>query len=297
MGIDRVSFGTDRLKFYKSLKKWKLTDLILCVVLFLVNIPVYYQKPFQRQFFINDLTISHPFAEVEMVNNHALIVYSYFVPFFTIILFSLLLADSKHRWYLMYISLLGLSFTWISTSLLTNYLKNWFGRHRPDFLARCAPKHGTPKNTLVYAIDVCTSTDYAVLYDGFRTTPSGHSSESFAGLGFLFLWLCGQLLTELPETGSWRTIVACLPLVGASVIALSRTQDYRHHFVDVMLGSLLGILVAHWSYRRYFPSIHSKLPFKPLLDDSDVVLEEYSQVRSSGTDEELLPISRSTNNN
>ncbi|CDO93205.1 unnamed protein product [Kluyveromyces dobzhanskii CBS 2104] len=293
MGIDRVSFGANKWKFYKTLKKWKVTDLILCGVLFLANIPIYYQKPFERQFYVNDLTISHPFAEVETVNNNALMVYSYFVPLFTIILFSLLLADHKHRWYLMYISMVGLTVTWLTTSLLTNYLKNWIGRHRPDFLARCIPRPSTPLNTLVYAADVCTTTNFDLLYDGFRTTPSGHSSESFAGLGFLFFWLCGQLLTEFPETGSWRKTLACLPLVGATVIALSRTEDYRHHFVDVILGSTLGFVLSHWSYRRYFPSIQSNLPFKPLLDDSDVVLEEYIQVRPT-TEEELFPVSRTT---
>lgn len=292
MGVNRISFGADRLGWYTTMKKWKFTDLILCGFLFLINIPVYYQKPFLRQFYVNDLTISHPFAEQETVSNGALLVYSYFVPFFTIILFSLVLADGKHKNYLIYISLLGLTFTWLSTSLLTNYLKNWFGRHRPDFLARCVPHPDTPLNTLVYAVDVCTSTDYAKLYDGFRTTPSGHSSESFAGLGFLSFWLCGQLLTEYPETGSWRKALAILPLVAASVIALSRTEDYRHHFVDVLLGSAIGFFNAHWSYRLYFPSIYAKLPFKPLLDDSDVTLESYALV--TPLDEELAPFSQST---
>lgn len=295
MGIDRLSFGADRFKFYASFKKWKISDVILCGILFLINIPVYYQLPFQRQFFVNDLTISHPHAEIETVSNSALVVYSYFIPFFTIILFSLVLAHEKHRWYLLYISLLGLTMSWISTSLLTNYLKNWFGRHRPDFLSRCVPRADAPLNTMVFAVDVCTTGNLDRLYDGFRTTPSGHSSESFAGLGFLFLWLSGQLLAEYPETGAWRTMVASLPLLSASVIALSRTQDYRHHFIDVLIGSLLGFVIALWSYRRYFPSIYSKLPFKPLLDDSDVTLEEYRPVNGA-TDEEVLPISEGSLN-
>lgn len=224
---------------------------------------------------MNDLSISHPFAEVETVTSNALVIYSLVVPCLTIVFFTLVLADSRHRSYLLYISLVGLVFSWLATSLLTNYLKNWIGRHRPDFLARCIPHEDTPINKLVYAIDVCTSTNLDRLNDGFRTTPSGHSSESFAGLGFLYLWLCGQLLTEHPQTGSWRKLIAFLPIVGASVIALSRTEDYRHHFIDIALGSLLGLVISHWTYRRHFPAITSELPFKPLLDDSSVKLDEY----------------------
>lgn len=36
---------------------------------------------------------------------------------------------------------------------------------------------------------ICTQTDLAILKDGFRSFPSGHSSLSFAGLGFLAFYL------------------------------------------------------------------------------------------------------------
>ncbi len=66
------------------------------------------------------------------------------------------------------------------------------GRPRPDLLARCKPTPGTPTSTLV-AIDVCTETDHHTLHDGWRSFPSGHSSFSFAGLGFLSLFFAGQM--------------------------------------------------------------------------------------------------------
>lgn len=41
------------------------------------------------------------------------------------------------------------------------------------------------------------------------------------------------------------------------MIAISRLDDYRHDFYDVTCGSILGLLVAYFSYRRYYPALRS----------------------------------------
>lgn len=270
MAVNRLSFGGIRLSASSHWVKWRIADLVALLVAAVTNVPVYYQQPFQRQFYINDITIAHPYTTHQRVNDSMLFVFSFLVPFGFILIIWALLADKQHRWYLLYVSLLGLCLSWSLTALFTNFIKNWIGRLRPDFLARCEPKEGLPIDTLLNAAEVCTTQNTRRLLDGFRTTPSGHSSESFAGLGYLYLWLCGQLITENPQTGLWRKIVAFVPLLGATLIALSRTQDYRHHFVDVILGSILGYAFAHYIYRRNFPATDSIVPFKPLLDDSDI---------------------------
>ncbi|KAH3899168.1 related to Diacylglycerol pyrophosphate phosphatase 1 [Saccharomycodes ludwigii] len=298
--VNRLTFGLDRIKTYPTFKKWRGSDVLFLILIVLLNIPVYHFQPFQRQFYINDMTIAHPYADPQTVNDSALALYAFGIPFFTIIILTLLFADPKHKIYLLYISLLGLTISVFLTGLITDYLKNWIGRLRPDFLSRCMPKPGVPENRLVYAKDVCTTHNMDILIDGFRTTPSGHSSESFSGLGYLYFWLCGQLLTEYTLTGTWRKVVASIPLLGASLIALSRTQDYRHHFIDVIIGSILGIVIAHWCYRRNFPSIHSKDPFKPLLDDSGVTLDNdlaifNSKTGRSGTNSNGTTVTDNTN--
>ncbi|AQZ17562.1 DPP1 (YDR284C) [Zygosaccharomyces parabailii] len=286
--MNRLSFGYVGLSASSHWVKWRIADVAALVVVAIVNVPVYYQKPFQRQFYINDLSISHPYATNQRINDKMLFVISFLVPFGAILAIWALLADKRHRWYLLYISLLGLCLTWSLTTLFTNFIKNWIGRLRPDFLARCEPRDGLPLDTLLNAEDVCTTQNTKRFLDGFRTTPSGHSSESFAGLGYLYLWLCGQLITEHPETGIWRKITAFVPILGATLIALSRTQDYRHHFIDVILGSILGYVFAHYIYRRYFPALDSSVPFKPLLDDSDVnedsLYMPHEPLQTSGTE-------------
>lgn len=275
MNVNRVNLGGGSTPSFWKSPKWRLTDVIVLVVTIIVGYPLYYQEPFQRQFYINDLTISHPFAKTQRVNNKMLSVYSIIVPLVSIVLIVAILGDPRHRWYLLYASVLGLFLSVSLTNVFTDFIKNWIGRLRPDFLARCKPRPGLPIDTLLNASEVCTTKNVSRLLDGFRTTPSGHSSQSFAGLGYLYLWLCGQLLTEFPQSGIWRKLVSLVPLVGALVIALSRTQDYRHHFIDVILGSALGYVIASYTYRRFFPSIDSPLPFKPLFDDSDVTLDDY----------------------
>ncbi|QLL33431.1 hypothetical protein HG536_0E03420 [Torulaspora globosa] len=273
MNVNRLTFSLSPSSFFNTSQKWRKGDLVVLLVAVILLYPVYYQEPFERQFTINDLTLSHPFAKHERVSDTMLFVYSFVIPLIAIMLILAIFADPRHRMYLMYISILGLCLSVSLTTLFTNFIKNWIGRLRPDFLARCEPKKGLPIDTLFYASDVCTTKNRERLLDGFRTTPSGHSSQSFSGLGYFYLWFCGQMLTENQRISLWRKILAFIPLLGAALIALSRTQDYRHHFLDVILGSVLGYVIGRFIYSRYFPPISSPLPFKPLLDDSDVTLE------------------------
>ncbi len=60
-----------------------------------------------------------------------------------------------------------------------------------------------------------------------------------------------------PRTDLARVLVALAPLVGATLIAISRLEDYRHDVYDVTTGSILGMLVAYFSYRRYYPMLNS----------------------------------------
>lgn len=222
-------------------------------------------QPFQRQFKLNDTTIQHPFAEHERVTNLQLFFYCTWAPVITVGLFSLIFSKPGARLYTAYVSVLGVFVSVFSTSTITDILKNHIGRLRPDFLARCVPAKDTPTDVLVLAKDVCTTDNIGRLMDGFRTTPLGHSSLSFAGLLFATLWLCGQLRVTKSEVGAWRCAVAIVPAFGASLIALSRTQDYRHHFIDVFIGLVLGSCVAMWLYFRLFPALNSALSYEPIL--------------------------------
>ena len=70
-------------------------------------------------------------------------------------------------------------------------------------------------------------------------------------------FLAGQMHVFRPRTDLARVLLALAPLVGAALIAISRLEDYRHDVYDVTTGSILGILVAYLSYRRYYPKLNS----------------------------------------
>ena len=64
-------------------------------------------------------------------------------------------------------------------------------------------------------------------------------------------------------------LLALAPLLGAALIAISRCEDYRHDVYDVSSGSLLGLLVAHYTYRRYFPPLRNSRCATPYPNPGD----------------------------
>lgn len=276
--FDRATFGVQNVKGGPFFIRWRVSDLAYVALLFVLYPILYRIQPFQRQFYVNDLTILHPFAEKERVPNTMLFVYSTWVPLAVIAVVSLLITRPANKIYVTYVSILGLVISVFTTSIVTDVLKNSFGRHRPDFLARCVVRADAPRDVLVYAKDVCTTKNVARLMDGFRTTPLGHSSISFAGLFFLSLWLAGQLSITRPQAGALRWAIVFLPTLGAALIALGRTEDYRHHFIDVFVGLCIGLVGATWLYLRFFPSPSEKASYEPKLLNSEDSEPEYTTV-------------------
>lgn len=282
--VDRNNLGLNKIPFYNTFLKWKWSDVMYVVFIFILDW-IYFERiePYQRQFTINDITISHPFAEHERVPADVLLYWIMILPTVVISILSMTLTPRPFKFYVTYLSLLGVFISMGTCVFVTDVLKNWIGRCRPDFLARCRPDSSALPNVLYYAKDICTTTDRYILLDGFRTTPSGHSSMSWSSFGYVSLWLNGQLNCSHIQRGVWRSIVAFLPCLLAFYVALSRTQDYRHHFVDIVLGSLLGAFVAWWSYRRLFPSINSRACYIPYL-----LLEKIEQTESASDINEQL---------
>jgi membrane-associated phospholipid phosphatase len=153
---------------------------------------------------------------------------------------------------------LGLLLAQGAAFAITGSLKNLCGKPRPDIIDRCQPSQETLNNVPLYTLstkNICTQTDDAIMQDGFRSFPSGHSSSSFAGLFYLSLYLAAKLHVLDQRGEVWRTVVVLLPTIVAACVAMSRIMDARHHPFDVLFGSALGILCGWASYRQYFPPV------------------------------------------
>ena len=70
------------------------------------------------------------------------------------------------------------------------------------------------------------------------------------------------------------------------MIAISRLADYRHDVYDVTCGSLLGIFIAYFSYRRYYPSLCSTECDTPYSRSDFAITEGFRRIAVD--DEEMM---------
>jgi len=71
----------------------------------------------------------------------------------------------------------------------------------------------------------------------------------------LSLYLAGKLHIWDNRGEVWKTVIVLTPLLAASMVAISRIMDARHHPFDVLSSSILGTFIAWVAYRQYFPSL------------------------------------------
>ncbi|PSR87764.1 Lipid phosphate phosphatase [Actinidia chinensis var. chinensis] len=147
-------------------------------------------------------------------------------------------------------AILGLLFAVLITGVLTESIKNAVGRPRPDFFWRCFPDG--IDNYDKWGNVVCHGED-SIIKEGHKSFPSGHTSLSFTGLGFLSLYLSGKIKAFNRKGHVAKLCIVFLPLLVASLVGISRVDDYWHHWQDVFAGGLLGFVVATFCYLQFFP--------------------------------------------
>jgi diacylglycerol diphosphate phosphatase/phosphatidate phosphatase len=82
---------------------------------------------------------------------------------------------------------------------------------------------------------------------------------SFAGMGYLSMYLAGKLSIFDRQGHSWKVLPVILPLLGAIFVGVSRIDDYWHHWTDVFAGAILGLGIAYFCYHQHFPSLFDEL--------------------------------------
>ncbi|CAL5396634.1 unnamed protein product [Camellia sinensis] len=144
-------------------------------------------------------------------------------------------------------SILGLLFAVLITGVLTDTIKNAIGR--PHFFWRCFPD----------GIDNCDQWGNVICHGIDSIIKDGHELSkwpyfiSFAGLGFLSLYLSGKIKLLDRRGHVAKLCIIFLPLLIASLVGISRVDNYRHHWQDVLAGGLLGFVIATFCYLQFFP--------------------------------------------
>ncbi|KAI5647035.1 PAP2 superfamily domain-containing protein [Phthorimaea operculella] len=143
-------------------------------------------------------------------------------------------------------------------AFITEVMKLFTGRPRPDFLYRCFPD-GKMNEELI-----CTGRPRDV-WEGRKSFPSGHSSFTFCSMGFVSAWLCGRL-------------------------GVVRYWDNHHHVEDIIVGSILGLVVSFLSYAQYWYSFHSENAETVLPQTYPKNIEIESTTDSEGCTKQLLEL-------
>lgn len=247
-------------EFKRYSKEW-ITILVIATVfiMYLELAPAH-----ARQFQINDPKITHSFANPQIVNDFKLYVLVFVIPSAIIAGISYMKKPDGFI-KLVHISMLGLIGSFVITGFITDLLKIWISRPRPDFVTRCQPASSTPLDTYV-SLEVCTQENHFLLNDGLKSCPSGHSSLSMSGALFLCLWINGQYKLFNKTSPLYIQLLSWSYILVGLFIAISRHLDYRHHVEDIVFGLIIGGVVSYIMYFRYFNDLTS--------ENSDAPLEE-----------------------
>ncbi|XP_058194290.1 lipid phosphate phosphatase 2-like [Rhododendron vialii] len=245
--ISQVELGAHTIKSHGAkIARNHMHDWLILLLLVVIEVVLYVIHPFYRFVGKDMMTdLKYPLND-NTVPVWAVPMYSVLLPIVVFLIFYLRRQDV----YDLHHSILGLLYAVLITGVLTDAIKNGVGRPRPDFFWRCFPdgidKYDQWDNVICHGKD-------SVIKEGHKSFPSGHASWSFAGLGFFSLYLSGKIKAFDRRGHVAKLCIVFLPLLVASLVAISRVDDYWHHWQDVFAGGLLGLGVATFCYLQFFP--------------------------------------------
>lgn len=214
-----------------------ILDWIACLVcMIIVGSIETFLSPHPVFYLEGDFSQSYPFSP-ETVPNWLLMLIMCIPPVITTTF--QLLKNSDQKYHDIHHACLSWMESVAITLLVCQVLKYACGRHRPDFFSREA----LPLNE-------------HELKDGYLSFPSGHSSGSFCVMTFLFWYLCGK--TKLFYRGHfYLLLINAIPLYVAFWVAVTRLQNYRHDYIDVSAGCIIGFICGTFAYTLNFESPYS----------------------------------------
>lgn len=137
-------------------------------------------------------------------------------------------------------------------SVSVEVVKSLVTQPRPHFLDSCRPDWDRLdcSRGLVTQYE-CTNKESRILVDMHKSFPSGHAALGFYLFTFVAIYSRFRLSsTSSHRSRAWNGVLSACLLLLACLNAASRVYDRRHHAVDVLAGSLFGLLgglaAARW---------------------------------------------------
>ncbi|TYH61979.1 hypothetical protein ES332_D07G087200v1 [Gossypium tomentosum] len=205
--MDEVQLGSHTIRSHGfAIARTHMHDWLILVLLVVIWVVILIIHPFYR------------FVGKDMMDDLRYPLQSNTVPVWAVPMYAVLLPVlififvyiRRRDVYDLHHAVLGLLFSVLVTAVITDSIKNAVGRPRPDFFWRCFP-------------------------DG-KDDIWIRSFGSFAGLGFLSLYLSGKIKAFDRRGHVAKLCIVFLPLLVASLVGISRVDDYWHHWQDVFAG-------------------------------------------------------------
>ncbi|KAI6170115.1 AcidPPc domain-containing protein [Aphelenchoides besseyi] len=260
---------------------------IVCdfLVLVVIAIPllVFHEwvQPYKRGFYCDDESIRYPYRP-STVTRQALIVIGIMIPTILILFTEVFrtLAWERHQKHLfrsygignhnvhrlivrLYV-FIGYFFVGVCfNQLMVDIAKYTIGRQRPHFIAVCQPSRGfreCPPNHEYIDNFECMGPDKYRIHESMLSFYSGHSAFSFYAAVYTSFYLQARLYRPLISRLVLPVIQFAL-FSGAAYVAYTRISDYKHHWSDVLVGSIFGsgigiinaVCIANVFQRREIP--------------------------------------------
>jgi len=247
-----------------------LAFLLLSLISGVVNLGF---KPVTRFFTEGDPTLSYPYIKDAdaTIPSAVVVLLSSALPLLVVIFFhgvlfqrdGLPVGRKVHKRAL--ISILWLLMSFMLAVSVTSVIKFYEGRLRPDFFAmcnykgyrtaleRCGDVDPSAWNACINThlqspivpgapgdLKYCLDQDH--IKEGQSSYPSGHSSVSMAGLGWLSFFIYYSLDGRHWISSILRVVTPGCCMFGAIMIAATRPRDYWHNFSDINFGMSIGFL-------------------------------------------------------
>lgn len=136
--------------------------------------------------------------------------------------------------------------------IIMSAVKSFAGAHRPHFFETCQPDKLSTCVTGTFVSDYeCTNSaeNKRRIWDASKSFFSGHASVAVFSCFFICWYLQKRLKSDslflLPFI---QTSLVCLSIFGS----LSRVSDHRHHWWDVLVGMLMGLLTTYHTVNEFF---------------------------------------------
>jgi len=282
-------------KFYFS--KSIITDWIVLIIIMALMGLSSLIHPFERQFELDDATISHP-HKGDTITMMVLVVVGLAICVVVITGIQYYKKDLKYNYHQ---AIIGLCLAFSITTLFSHVIKNMVGRYRPDFISVCDVDWAKVEEQYSYYYNISSTkgenfgprnlfnttickTPREELFEERRSFPSGHSSFGFSIMIYLALYIAGQIHLLDKKSHIWKYFVVSLPVLLGIVVPLTRVFDYRHHWQDVTVGSIIGIIFGILTYYYYYPSLRSPncdIPYQRYKNDTQPVSNKPLNIETS----------------